>query len=383
MFIGKNIIEIGNFKIAWYAVFILVGAILAYKLSQYFLKKKGYDPNSLENLFYVAFPSGIVGARVWWIIAENRPLEDVYKIWQGGLAIQGGVIFGALVGIIFMVTRRKNIPLLLATDCIVPTILLAQAIGRWGNYFNQEVYGYCVDKWDWLPSFFTDRLSIKLLTDGSGWETISGNYVYLCDGGASQMVLPLFLIESVVNVLGFFFIVYDIPKLFKYLSNKTNGKVKIVNGDLMGCYFVWYGIVRMIMEPLRNINFIMGTTDPNAQTQAMTSVKMSIFYIIIGLLVIVLCHLYDRFGKKKKLLDTNVISNNDSQVSIKEGKSYKSLVVTFGSIVFVFAFVIASVISRINSSNSLDIFIVFVIMFIIFIRVVTLVDFKKKNNEYK
>lgn len=314
LFIGKNIIEIGPIKIAFYAVCILGGAILAYVLSRYFLKKKGYDPNALENLFYVAFPAGIVGARLWWIIAEGKPFGDIYKIWEGGLAIQGGVLLGALVGIIFMVTRRKNIPLLLATDCIVPNILLAQAIGRWGNYFNQEVYGYCVDRWTWLPNFFTDRLSIKLNIEGNGWATLAnGDYIYLCEGGANQMVLPLFLIESVLNTIGWVIIIYAIPALFKWLSSKTNGKVKIVNGDLMCSYLIWYGVIRMILEPLRNVNFIMGTNDPNATSGSMTSVLMSIAFIIIGVLGIVGCHLYDRFGKKKVLLDTNVISGSEAE----------------------------------------------------------------------
>ena len=322
LFIGKNIIELGDFKITFYAVCILGGAILAYVLSRLFLKKKGYDPNALENLFYVAFPAGILGARLWWIIAEGKPLLDFYKIWEGGLAVQGGVLLGAIVGIIFMVTRRKNIPLLLATDCIVPNILLAQALGRWGNYFNQEVYGYCVDKWTWLPDFFTDRLSIQLNAAGNGWATLAnGEYIYLCEDGASQMVLPLFLIESVLNVIGWVIIIYAIPALFKWLSSKTNGKIKIVNGDLMAGYLIWYGVVRMILEPLRNVDFIMGTTDPNAASGSMTSVLMSVGFIVLGVLVIIGCHLYDRFGKKKPLLDTNVISGSEAEdetVSIDE-----------------------------------------------------------------
>lgn len=314
LFIGKNIIEIGNFKIAFYAVFILIGAVLAYKLSQYFLKKKGYDPNALETLFYVAFPAGIVGARIWWIIAEGKPIGDIYKIWEGGLAIQGGVLFGAIVGIIFMCVKRKNIPLLLATDCIVPNILLAQAIGRWGNYFNQEVYGYCVNKWNWLPSFFTDRLSIKLNVAGNGWAMNGSEYVYLCDGGYNEMVLPLFLIEGIINVIGWFVIVYGLPKLFKWLSSKTNNVVKLANGDLMCSYLIWYGTVRAILEPLRNVDFIMGTTNPDASANSMTSVIMSIIFIVLGVVGIICCHLYDKFGKKKVLLDTNVISNSEAEL---------------------------------------------------------------------
>ena len=129
-------IYIGNLHIAFYAICIIVGAIVAYKLSQHFLKKKGFDPEAIENLFYIAFPCGIVGARIWYVIAQwsaefaSRPWYKVFFIWEGGLAIQGGVIAGVVAGVIFMIKRRPNIPVLLAADCIVPTILIAQAIGR-------------------------------------------------------------------------------------------------------------------------------------------------------------------------------------------------------------------------------------------------------------
>lgn len=317
LFIPKGI-KIGSLTIAFYAICIIIGAIVAYQLSRHYLKKKGYDPNAIENLFYVAFPSGIIGARIWWMIAERQPIQDIYKIWQGGLAIQGGVLAGAAVGIIFMITRRKNIPVLLATDCIVPTILVAQAIGRWGNFFNQEVYGYCVDKWNWLPPFISDRLSIALNSAGDGWATSNwtgdlfnggDGYYYLCDGGASKMVLPLFLIEGLLNLAGFFIIVYGIPALFKFLSKKTNDKISLANGDLMCCYLMWYGTVRLILEPLRNEKFIMGVDGGVGSAKSMV---MSIIFIVMGVLGIVGCHLFKYFWPKRKVLDTNVISGSEA-----------------------------------------------------------------------
>lgn len=316
LFIPKGI-KIGSLTITFYAICIIIGAIVAYQLSRHYLKKKGYDPNAIENLFYIAFPSGIIGARIWWMIAERQPIQDIYKIWQGGLAIQGGVLVGAAVGIIFMITRRKNIPVLLATDCIVPTILVAQAIGRWGNFFNQEVYGYCVDKWNWLPPFISDRLSIALNKAGDGWATewTSGlfdggdGYYYLCDGGASKMVLPLFLIEGLLNLAGFFIIVYGIPALFKFLSKKTNDKISLANGDLMCCYLMWYGTVRLILEPLRNEKFIMGVDGGVGSAKSMV---MSIIFIVMGVLGIVGCHLFKYFWPKRKVLDTNVISGSEA-----------------------------------------------------------------------
>ena len=138
-------ISIFNFEIRFYAIFIVVGAILAYILSRVFCRKEGLDDTILEGTFYLAFPMGIVGARIWYVIAEwgkefaNQPFYKVFAIWEGGLAIQGGVILGALVGIWYIHHRKPNYNVLAIADLVVPNILVAQAIGRWGNFFNAEV----------------------------------------------------------------------------------------------------------------------------------------------------------------------------------------------------------------------------------------------------
>lgn len=310
---GYKQIEIFGLRITYYAICIVLGAICAYKLSQYFLKKKGYDPGAIENLFYVAFPSGIIGARIWWVLAElngefaGRPWYEIFAIWNGGLAIQGGALAGIIVGVIFMIKRRPNIPVLLATDCIVPTILVAQAIGRWGNFFNQEVYGNCVSTWTWLPDFIENRLVIQISNSGYV-QSAAGSYVYLC-GSADQMVVPLFLIEGICNVAGFFLIAYGIPALFRWISRITQNKVSLAQGDLMCSYLIWYGVVRAILEPLRNPQFTMGSTDGKTH---LNSLYMSIAFIVIGIVGIVLCHLY-RNRWRKPVLDSNTISGSEAE----------------------------------------------------------------------
>ena len=291
---GQKQITIFGISIAYYAICILIGAITAYKLSQHFLKKRGYDPEAIETLFYIAFPAGIIGARLWWVIAEGA-WDRWWAIHEGGLAIQGGVLLGALVGIIYMRTKRKNIPILTAVDCIVPNILIAQAIGRWGNFFNQEVYGHCVDRWTWLPDFLENRFVYQVNNDGY-------TKIPLCDT-ADQMVVPLCFIEGLLNVAGFFLIVFAIPAISKLISKKFNSKYTIANGTLMGAYFTWYGIVRAILEPLRNSDYTMGSTDG---VNNLISVYMSIAFIVLGIAIIVLCHVFrDKF--QKPVLDTNVI----------------------------------------------------------------------------
>ena len=306
-FIGFKQISIGSFRITYYALCILIGAILSYKLSQYFFKKKGYDPALLENLFYVAFPSGILGARIWWVIAEwsefikTHEWYEMFFIWEGGLAIQGGAIAGIGIGLLFVIKKYPNVPALLAADCIVPNILLGQAVGRWGNFFNQEVYGKCVNTWRWLPDFIEKKLIYKI--DNNGYTG-----ALLC-GSETQMVVPLFLIESLINTLGFFVLMFGIPALFKWIGKISNNKIRLAYGDVSCSYLIWYGIVRAIMEPLRNPEFTMGSTDGVTN---LTSVYMSIAFIVMGIAGIIICHIF-RKKFEKPVLVSNTISDSEAE----------------------------------------------------------------------
>jgi prolipoprotein diacylglyceryl transferase len=220
--------------ITFYAAFILSGALLAYTLSEREYIKRGKKKGYVEDIFLVAFPAGILGARLWYVWGQwnlefaGQPFWKIFAVWEGGLAIMGGALGGALVGILYVLIKRKDINIFQALDIGVPTILVAQAIGRWGNFFNQEVYGAIanVESWSWLPTFIQQQMTI---------------------GG--QFRVPLFLIESLINLTGYFVIRYGIGK-----GLKTYIKV----GDQALMYLVWYGLTRGIMEPLRNPNFNMG-----------------------------------------------------------------------------------------------------------------------------
>ena len=190
---------IGSFQITFYSIFILTGALLALLIGMIRVKKLHYDPKRLENLFLAAFPAGLVGARLWYIICQWHEFAPAFKdsFWVGlgnlfgitengiqisGLAIEGGVFLGVIVGILFAMKYRKEMKPLDVADVCVPGILLAQAVGRWGNFFNQEVYGKAVDPsgWSWMGSWFVDQMTI--------------------DGAFRN---PLFLIEGLLNIAGF------------------------------------------------------------------------------------------------------------------------------------------------------------------------------------
>jgi phosphatidylglycerol:prolipoprotein diacylglycerol transferase len=195
-------------------------------------KKKGF----IEDVFIIAFPAGILGSRLWYVWGQwqlefaNQPFWKIFAVWEGGLAIMGGALGGALAGVLYVYFKRKDIPIIKALDLAVPTILVAQAIGRWGNFFNQEVYGAIadVDAWMWLPTFIREQM------------TINGSFR-----------IPLFLIESMINLSGYFVIRFGIGEGLKRFLKQ---------GDLALMYLVWYGLTRGIMEPLRNPIYNMGNS---------------------------------------------------------------------------------------------------------------------------
>lgn len=251
--------------VAFYALFILSGALFVYYMADLRLQKDGHPQGYFENVFLVAFPAGVVGARIWYVIGqwstEFAGLEwwRPFAIWEGGLAIQGGALFGAIAGVLFVKFYRKDIHIPKVADFVVPSILIAQAIGRWGNFFNQEVYGEVVDVANWL--FLPEFLRLQMTVGG-------------------QFHVPLFLIEGMVNLTGYFVLIFVIGKgLKKFLKP----------GDVAFLYFSWYGLTRVIMEQMRDSNFIMNN---------LWSFIWAIVFLALGVLAVVGNHLLPLIFKK-------------------------------------------------------------------------------------
>ncbi len=257
-----------NPLITFYAAFILSGALLAYQLSEYEFIKRGKKKGFVEDVFLIAFPAGIVGARLWYVWGQwdlefaGEPIWKIFAVWEGGLAIMGGALGGALVGILYVYFKRKDINIIQTVDWVIPTILVAQAIGRWGNFFNQEVYGAVADvnQWMWLPTFIREQMTIF-----------------------GEFRTPLFFIESLINLTGYFVLRFGLGfGLKRYIKP----------GDIALGYLVWYGLTRGIMEPLRDPTYNMGN-------QGDWSFVWGWVFFGIGLLAILLNHLLQqRLGKK-------------------------------------------------------------------------------------
>ncbi len=233
MSIDRYGILFGDTRIIYfYALIIMSGVVAAAVLSTRRAPKYNQDPEKVWDILTWAIIAGVVGARLWHVLTPSpalvaqgittmyyftHPLELI-NTRQGGLGIVGAVAGGALA--LFIFVRVKKLSFLTWLDIIAPGLILAQAIGRWGNFVNQELYG--------APTSSTWGIYIDPAHRLPGFE----NYAYY---------LPTFLYESILN-LGVFF-------LMLWVERRFWGKLK--SGDIFLVYLIGYPIVRTFMEMLR------------------------------------------------------------------------------------------------------------------------------------
>lgn len=243
----STFVSIGSISIKWYAVLILSGAALSYMISLKNVKAMGYPVAVIDDLFFGSIIAGILGARLWYVLFYDlqsylaNPIS-ILMTWQGGMAIQGGLMLGALYAYIYL--KRKNISFLRMADAVVPSILIAQAVGRWGNFMNQEAYGSVVPE-----SFY------------AGWPSFIKDTMFIL----GDYRMPTFLLESALNVLGFVLIAVVLKK---FSENKR--------GDFLYAYLMWYGLTRFWVESLR--------TDSLMFYGFRTAQVLSVLYLGIGIL---------------------------------------------------------------------------------------------------
>ena len=240
-------LQLGPISIRWYAICIVSGLILAVYLSMKEAPRKKIDPDAIIDFILIAFPLAIVGARLYYVIFEwgyySQHLSEIFAIWNGGIAIYGGLLTGALV--LYLFSRRRLIEPIDFLDIAAPSVMIAQSIGRWGNFFNQEAYGAADKSLNYLPSFIRDQMYI--------------------DGSYGQ---PTFLYESSWNLLGFLLILI--------LRRKPQF---LRQGEITAFYLIWYGFGRMIIEGMR--------TDSLMFAGLRVSQWLSMILILVGLAIII------------------------------------------------------------------------------------------------
>jgi phosphatidylglycerol:prolipoprotein diacylglycerol transferase len=248
--IPKVALKLGPFAIHWYAIIIVAGAALAVLLAMREAPRKKIDPENVIDFILIAFPLSIIGARLYYVIFQwgyySKHPGEIIAIWDGGNAIYGSLIVGFITLVIFC--YYKLIKLRDFLDIAVPGVFLAQAIGRWGNFVNQEAYGEIVKNLNYLPNFISKQMFI--------------------DGHFRQ---PTFLFESVGTFAGFILIMIFRHRL-KFLKS----------GDIFAFYLVWYGIVRLIVEGMRTDSLMLGP--------ARVSQWLSALLALVGIVVFFLNH---------------------------------------------------------------------------------------------
>lgn len=222
--------KLGPLTVAWYGLIIVTAMLLAISLSIKEAEKRDISEDFVVDTAFWTIPIGILGARLYYVLFEleayiGNPIKMFY-IWEGGLAIYGGIIAG--IAVIYYRSKNNNIPPLLITDILAPYVLIGQAIGRWGNFINQEAHGAEVSRQFleklMLPEFIINQMNIK------------GSYYH-----------PTFLYESVWNIIGAV-IIYFVRKQDKLL----------LRGETTAAYMIWYGIGRFFIEGMRTDSLYIG-----------------------------------------------------------------------------------------------------------------------------
>lgn len=272
--------EIFGHTIKFYGIISALSYLLGVIFSCHLAKKRGLKSDDILLLACYVIPMAIIGARIYYVLFRLEYYSnfwDVFKIWEGGLAFYGGMIGGALGVIIYCLIHKKNFFALI--DIIAPSMILAQALGRWGNFFNQEAYGYCIENpnLQWFPfGVYIDtctKTAEGCLCGGSGWH------------------LATFFYESLWNLLSFI--------VLYILINTINFRK---NGMIAASYLILYGTGRVLIEGLRLDSLFLG---PIRISQLLSGI-----FILIGILAYVLYFIKtrkkeDSFDKIMKILKEN------------------------------------------------------------------------------
>lgn len=243
-------LDLGVIQIYWYSVLILIGFLIGGALALWESRKWEIPEDFMVNLFFYIIIFAFVGARLYYVLFNfsdyaSDPIS-IIKVWEGGLAIHGGII--ACVLFIIFYTKKYKVSTLRIMDILAVSLIIGQAIGRWGNFLNQEAYGSPTS-----PEFLQGLHIPQFIIDGM---KIHGTYYQ-----------PTFLYESIGCLLGFIVLL-----IFRH---RRHTKV----GHVTALYLIWYGILRFFIEALRQDSLMLGNFK-------MAQI-VSILAVIIGIIMFI------------------------------------------------------------------------------------------------
>lgn len=233
--------QIGNLSVTWYGILITLGILIAMAFALSQCKKFGIIPDKLIDVVLGGVVGGIVGARLYYVAFSwdtfKNDLTSIFKTWEGGMAIYGGLIGAILVGA--LIVKLRKMKLLPVLDIACMGFLIGQAIGRWGNFVNVEAFGSNTS----LPWGMTGERVTSYLSNSANVEALNKLGVTV---DALAPVHPCFLYESLWCALGFLL-------LFLYSKHRK------FDGELFLMYTAWYGLGRGVIEGLRTDSLLLGS----------------------------------------------------------------------------------------------------------------------------
>ncbi len=255
-------ISVFGFEIAFYGIIIFLGVLAGILVAAKIAKITGQNPDTIWDMATYCVIFSIMGGRLYYVIFSWEYYKDnfwqVFNLRAGGMAIYGAVIAGFLT--VFIYARAKKLNGLLLLDTVMPSLILGQAIGRWGNFFNREVFG------EYYNGFLSMQLPIAAVRAKDISETIRAN---IPEGANYINVHPTFLYESLWNLM-----VFAVLLLYR--------KYKKFDGELGLLYLAGYGLGRFIIEGIRTDTlFIPGTTIPVSQVLALVMLACAVIIDVV------------------------------------------------------------------------------------------------------
>ncbi len=253
--------KLGNLSVKWYGIIMAVAIILAVSMAIFEGRKRQIESDDFMDLLLWAVPLGYVGARIYYVIFEwnyySQHLDEIIAIWNGGIAIYGGLLAGLAVLLVFC--YKRMLPPFLMLDIITPGVMAAQILGRWGNFINQEAHGG--------PTTLAFLQSLHLPDFIINQMKIGGVYYQ-----------PTFLYESFFNLIGLLIIL--LLRHRKHLFKQ---------GEIFMLYLAWYSVVRFFVEGMRTDSLYLWG-----------SIRVSQMLSVILLIVVIVLFIYRRRVVKPK-----------------------------------------------------------------------------------
>ncbi|MGM0867510.1 MAG: prolipoprotein diacylglyceryl transferase [Bacillota bacterium] len=248
--IDRIAFEIGPITVYWYGIIIAFGIVLGLYLATKEAKRSGFHNDIIIDLMMWAIPIALISARMYYVIFNweyySNNLGEMIAIWEGGIAIHGALIGATITAVVF--AKKRGVSFWKLADILAPSIILGQAIGRWGNFMNQEAHGGPVTRG------FLENLQLPDLIINQMF--INGQYYH-----------PTFLYESIWNIVGFIVLI-------------MLRRINLRQGELFLSYIIWYSIGRFFIEGMRTDSLMLTETLRMAQF-------ISIVLVISSLLILV------------------------------------------------------------------------------------------------